>query len=65
MSPIFLPLTPRYITLTLAVVAMLVFGAALAYDQRSIILAICLGISIFLVIVLDGLFAVFFASIGM
>ena len=51
MSPLHLPFSPRFITLTLAVVAVLVFGTALAFDQRSLILAVCLGISIFLVIV--------------
>src|SRR5882757_3312021 len=51
MSPLFLPLTPRFITLTLAVLATIVFGVALAFDQRSIILAICLGTAIFLTIV--------------
>ena len=51
MSPLHLPFSPRFITLTLAVVAVMVFGTALAFDQRSIILAVCLGISVFLVIV--------------
>jgi glutamate synthase domain-containing protein 2 len=51
MSPIFLPLTPRYITFTLAVAAMVGFGTWLYFDQRSIVLAILLGVSIFLVAV--------------
>ena len=48
MSPIFLPLSPRFITFTLTVTAMIVFGIWLYFDQRSIVLAILLGISIFL-----------------
>jgi glutamate synthase domain-containing protein 2 len=48
MSPIFLPLTPRFITLTLTVLAMILFGVWLYFDQRSIVLAILLGLSIFL-----------------
>jgi glutamate synthase domain-containing protein 2 len=48
MSPIFLPLSPRFITFTLAVAAMVLFGIWLYFDQRSIVLAIVLGISIFL-----------------
>ena len=51
MSPLLLPFSPRFITLTLAVVATIVFGTALAFDQRSIFLAILLGIAIFLTIV--------------
>ena len=51
MSPIFLPLSPRYITFTLAVAALLLFGTWLYFDQRSIVLAVLLGISIFLTIV--------------
>jgi glutamate synthase domain-containing protein 2 len=51
MSPLQLPFSPRFITLTLAVVATLLFGAWLYVDQRSIVLAVLLGISIFLVIV--------------
>jgi glutamate synthase domain-containing protein 2 len=48
MSPIFMPLTPRFITFTLTVLAMILFGIWLYFDQRSIVLAILLGISIFL-----------------
>jgi glutamate synthase domain-containing protein 2 len=51
MSPLYLPFSPRFITLTLAVLATLLFGAWLYVDQRSIVLAVLLGISIFLVIV--------------
>jgi glutamate synthase domain-containing protein 2 len=48
MSPLLLPLTPRFITFTLTVLAMILFGIWLYFDQRSIVLAILLGISIFL-----------------
>ena len=48
MSPIFLPLSPRFITFTLTVMAMILFGVWLYFDQRSIVLAILLGLSIFL-----------------
>jgi hypothetical protein len=41
MSPIFLPLTPRFITLTLTVLAMILFGVWLYFDQRSIVLGSC------------------------
>ena len=51
MSPIFLPLSPRFITFTLTVLAMILFGVWLYFDQRSIVLAVLLGISIFLTIV--------------
>ncbi|CAN5913420.1 FMN-binding glutamate synthase family protein [soil metagenome] len=48
MSPLLLPFSPRFITLTLAVFAMVIFAVALYFDPRSLILAIFLGISIFL-----------------
>ena len=44
MSPLQLPFSPRFISLTLAVVATLLFGAWLYFDQRSIVLAVLLGI---------------------
>ena len=40
MSPIFLPLSPRFITFTLTVLAMILFGVWLYFDQRSIVLAV-------------------------
>ncbi|WP_421994904.1 FMN-binding glutamate synthase family protein [Reyranella sp.] len=51
MSPIFLPLTPRFITLTLAVLATVIFGAGLLLDGGSIVLAILFGVALFLTIV--------------
>ncbi len=51
MTPTFLPLTPRYITFTLTVLAMILFGTWLYFDQRSIAAMVLLGISIFLTII--------------
>ena len=51
MSPLLLPFSPRFITFTLSVLATVVFGIAVAYDPRSLLLAICLGISLFLTVV--------------
>src|SRR5918994_1751509 len=51
MSPLQLPFSPRFITFTVAVMATVLFGAWLYFDQRSIVLAVLLGISVFLVIV--------------
>src|SRR5882672_12570101 len=48
MSPVFLPLSPRFITFTLTVAATILFGIWLYFDQRSIVLCVLLGISIFL-----------------
>ncbi|SEO70255.1 Glutamate synthase domain-containing protein 2 [Rhodospirillales bacterium URHD0017] len=51
MSPLQLPFSPRFITFTLAILATLLFGVWLYFDQRSILPVVLLGISIFLVIV--------------
>jgi glutamate synthase domain-containing protein 2 len=51
MHVLFLPFTPRFITLTLTVLAAIAFGLGLSFDSRSILLAICFGLSIFLIIV--------------
>ena len=51
MTPTFLPLTPRYITFTLTVAALILCGVWLYFDQRSIAAMVFLGISIFLTII--------------
>ena len=51
MSPLQLPFSPRFITLTLAVLATFLFGVWLYVDRHSILLAVLLGISTLLVIV--------------
>jgi len=48
MSPLLLPFTPRFVALTLATLSTLGFAAALAFDPGSLLLAICLGIALFL-----------------
>ena len=44
MHVLFLPFTPRFITLTLTVLAAIAFGLGLSFDSRSILLAICFGL---------------------
>ena len=52
MSPLLLlPLTPRFIALTLAILSTVGFAIALAFDQQSILLAICFSVALFLTIV--------------
>jgi len=52
MSPLLLlPLTPRFIALTLAILSMVGFAIALAFDQQPILLAICFSGALFLTIV--------------
>ena len=51
MSPLLLPLTPRFIALTLAALSTVAFAIALAFDQQSILLAICFSVALFLTIV--------------
>ena len=48
MSPLLLPLTPRFIALTLAALSTVGFAIGLAFDQHSTLLAIGLGIALFL-----------------
>ena len=51
MSPLFLPLTPRFIALTLSVLATVGFAVALAFDPQSILLAIAFSVALFLTVV--------------
>src|SRR5580693_9206652 len=51
MSPLLLPLTPRFIALTLAILSTVGFAVALAFDQQSIVLAICFSVAVFLSVV--------------
>ena len=45
MSPLLLPLTPRFLALTLASLSTVGFAAALAFDRQSILLAICFSVA--------------------
>jgi len=47
MSPLLLPLTPRFLALTLASLSTVGFAAALAFDRQSILLAICFSVALF------------------
>jgi glutamate synthase domain-containing protein 2 len=51
MSPLLLPLTPRFIALTLAILSTVGFAVGLAFDQQSIVLAICFSVALFLTVV--------------
>ena len=51
MSPLLLPLTPRFIAYTLAMLSTVGFAVALAVDQQSILLAIGFSVALFLAIV--------------
>src|SRR4030088_673813 len=52
MSPLLLlPLTPRFIALTLAILSTVGFAIALAFDQQSILLATGFSVALFLTIV--------------
>ena len=51
MSPLLLPLTPRFIALTLAILSTVGFAIALALDQQSILLATGFSVALFLTIV--------------
>ena len=52
MSPLLLlPLTPRFIALTLAILSTVGFAIALAFDQQSILLAICFSVALFLSVI--------------
>jgi glutamate synthase domain-containing protein 2 len=46
-----LPLTPRFIALTLAILSTVGFAVALALDQQSILLAICFSVALFLSVI--------------